>query len=147
MLDDWCAELAGCAVPDSVQHDDLHSANVCWPGTAADARVIDWGDATWGHPLGTMLATLNSIAFHAGTYVDERAATAPELLRVRDAYLELFSRFADHADLVAASTWPVVRDASGRRWPTGPLFTEEPLSTHVEMEFPVREWFLALLED
>ncbi len=32
-LDAWCAELAATGVPDSVQHDDLHSANVCWSGT------------------------------------------------------------------------------------------------------------------
>ena len=87
-------------VPDSVQHDDLHSANVCWPGTAADARVIDWGDATWGHPLGTMLATLNSIAFHAGTYVDGRPATDPGAAAGAGRLPRAVHRFAAHADLV-----------------------------------------------
>ena len=29
--DAWCAELDASPVPDSLQHDDLHSANVCWP--------------------------------------------------------------------------------------------------------------------
>ena len=29
-LDDWCDELAASPVPDSLQHDDLHSGNVCW---------------------------------------------------------------------------------------------------------------------
>ena len=147
VLDDWCTELGGCGVPDSVQHDDLHSANVCWPGTAADARVIDWGDATWGHPLGTMLATLNSIAFHAGTYVDERPVPTPALLRVRDAYLEPFSRFAAHADLVRGVDLARRTGCVGKALAYRAALAEEPLSTHVEREFPVREWFLALLED
>jgi hypothetical protein len=38
---------ATSCVPDSVQHDDLHSAKVCWTGSAATARIIDWGDASW----------------------------------------------------------------------------------------------------
>ena len=60
-FDGWCAELAAMPVPDSLQHDDLHSGNVCWPGNGS-ARVIDWGDASWGCPLGTMLTTMRSVA-------------------------------------------------------------------------------------
>jgi hypothetical protein len=142
-----CAELGACGVPDSVQHDDLHSANVCWPGAAADARVIDWGDATWGHPLGTMLATLNSIAFHAGTYVDGGPAPTPELLRVRDAYLEPFTRYAAHADLVHCVGLARRTGCVGKALSYRAALAEEPLSTHAEMEFPVRDWFLGLLED
>ena len=51
----WCAELDAAGFPMSIQHDDLHSANICWPGgpeDAARARVIDWGDASVGHPSG-----------------------------------------------------------------------------------------------
>ena len=33
-LDAWCEELAASPVPDSLQHDDLHSGNVCWTGSA-----------------------------------------------------------------------------------------------------------------
>jgi hypothetical protein len=147
VLADLCAELAASGVPDSVQHDDLHSANVCWPGTAADARVIDWGDATWGHPLGTMLATLNSIAFHAGTYVDGGPAQTPELLRVRDAYLEPFTRYAARADLVRCVDVARRTGCVGKALAYRAALAGEPLSTHAEMEFPVRDWFLGLLED
>lgn len=51
LLEGWCAELASCDVPDSVQHDDLHAGNVCWTGSAATARIIDWGDTGWAFPL------------------------------------------------------------------------------------------------
>jgi hypothetical protein len=66
----------------------------CWPGEADDlssVRIIDWGDACVGHPFGTMLATLNSIAFHAGTLREDRRMDDPRLLRIQDAYLEPFT--------------------------------------------------------
>jgi phosphotransferase family enzyme len=46
--EDWCAELAASPIPDSLQHDDLHSNNVCWPRRPDEldsVRIIDWGDA------------------------------------------------------------------------------------------------------
>jgi len=52
--DDWCTELTGSPVPDSLQHDDLHSNNICWSGKPDDlssATIIDWGDASVGYPF------------------------------------------------------------------------------------------------
>ena len=89
----WCADLAASGLPDTIQHDDLHSANVCVDGDSV--RILDWGDASLGHPFGTMLATLNSVAHHAG--LDPRA---PLVLRLRDAYLEPFTAYAARRDLV-----------------------------------------------
>ena len=144
---DVCAALGACGVPDSVQHDDLHSANVCWPGSAADARVIDWGDATWGHPLGTMLATLNSIAFHAGVYVEGEPLRDPAVLRVRDAYLEPFTSYAGRTTLVRAvdlarRTGCVAKALSYRAAMAG-----LPVEALAEHDFPVRDWLLGLLDD
>lgn len=138
----WCAELAGSPVPDSVQHDDLHSSNVCWNGSAAGARIIDWGDASWGHPFGTMLCTLNSIAFHADTEVDD-----PRVRRMRDAYLESFGDRAGRHELVryvelARRTGCVTRALAYRSALVG-----APVSVHVEYDWPVRGWLLDLLED
>jgi hypothetical protein len=146
-LDDWCAELRAAGVPDSVQHDDLHSANVCWNGTVEQARIIDWGDASWGHPFGTMLATLNSIAYHAGVFEEDRPISAPEVLRVRDAYLEVFTSYAPRAELV-----PLVRLARRVGCVAKALSYERALTgtavaVQAEEEFPVREWFLVLLEE
>ena len=138
----WCAELTGSGIPESVQHDDLHSGNICWAGSLDRARIIDWGDASVGHPFGTMLCTLNSVSHAAGLELDD-----PRVLRVRDAYLEPFTAFADHAELVrlvalARRTGCVARALSYRAALLG-----ESDSTHAEYEFPVREWFLDLLED
>ena len=146
-LDRWCAELASSGVPDSVQHDDLHSANVCWPGDLADARIIDWGDSSWGHPFGTMLATLNSIAFHAGLYVEGEPPRDEAVLRVRDAYLEPFTSYAGRADLVRAvdlarRTGCVAKALSYRAALAG-----LPVEAQAEQDFPVRDWLLGLLDD
>jgi hypothetical protein len=107
VYDEWCAELAASPVPDSLQHDDLHSNNVCWPGEADEGlsvRIIDWGDASIGHSFSTMLATLNSIAFHAGLLrddrQDDRQLDDPRLLRILDAYLEPFAGLGRRAELL-----------------------------------------------
>lgn len=135
--DAWCAALAASDVPDSVQHDDLHSSNVCWNGSVATARLIDWGDASVGSPLATMLCTLNSVAFHAGLAVDD-----PLVLRVRDAYLEPFTAFAPRAELVelvglARRTGAVTRAMSYQH-----AFAGEPRSAEEAEDWPVRGWLL-----
>lgn len=140
--DEWCAELAASDLPLSVQHDDLHSSNICWGGTADSASIIDWGDASIGFPLATMLCTLNSIAWHVKTEVHD-----PRVCRVRDAYLDVFSGYADHAALVryvelARRTGGVARALSYRAALLG-----EPVATHREHDFPVRDWLRELLPE
>ncbi|SNT64102.1 Phosphotransferase enzyme family protein [Asanoa hainanensis] len=73
----WCAELAGDGLGTSLQHDDLHDGNVF-----ASGRFFDWGDASVAHPFGTLLVTLSSAGYTFGL-----EPGAPELLRLRDAYL------------------------------------------------------------
>ena len=144
-----CAELAASPIPDSLQHDDLHSNNVGWPGEMADlssVRIIDWGDASIGHPFGTMLATLNSIAFEAGVPGDGRQFHDSRLLRLRDAYLEPFSSLCGVEELrwlvgLARSTGCVTRALAWER-----ALQEAPLSMIAKYEFPVRTWLLELLE-
>ena len=144
-----CAELAASPIPDSLQHDDLHSNNVCWPGEIADlssVRIIDWGDASIGHPFGTMLVTLNSIAFDADVPVDGRQSHDSRMLRPRDAYLEPFSSLCDLEELrrwvgLARSTGCVTRALAWER-----ALQAAPLSLIAKYEFPVRGWLLELLE-
>ena len=126
-FDAWCAALADSGVPDSVQHDDLHSGNICWNGSVDNARIIDWGDTSVGCPLATMLCTLNSIAYHAGCEVDD-----PPVLRVRDAFLEPYTAFADRRELVelvrlARRTGAVTRAMSYQH-----AFDGEPRSAEAE---------------
>ena len=74
----WCDELATSGIGPTLQHDDLHDNNVFASGV-----VYDWGDAAWAFPFSSLLVTLRSVAARW-----ELAPGAPELARVRDAYLE-----------------------------------------------------------
>jgi Phosphotransferase enzyme family len=147
--DDWCAELAASQVPNSLQHDDLHSNNVCWPGMVDDVssvRLIDWGDASVGHPFGTMLATLNSIAANAGVLSGDNRMDDPRVLRIRDAYLEPFTGLGSREELLrwvalARSTGCVTRAVSWER-----ALQDAPLTVVMGEDFPVRGWLLELLE-
>jgi Phosphotransferase enzyme family len=147
--EDYCAELTASPVPESIQHDDLHSNNVCWPGDADDVssvRIVDWGDAAVAHPFGTMLATLNSIAFHAGVLRIGNAIEEPRLLRIRDAYLEPFSRLGRRSELqrwvmLARSTACLTRALSWER-----ALQDAPATVAAEQDFPVRAWLLEVLE-
>jgi hypothetical protein len=150
LYDDWCAELAASQLPDTLQHDDLHSNNICWSGDVDDlssARIIDWGDACIGHPFGTMLATLNSIAFHAGMLDNDRGGIDdPRVLGIRDAYLEPFTDHGSREELVrwvalARSTGCVSRAISWEK-----AVRDAPNTVGAEHEFPVRGWLLELLE-
>lgn len=138
----WCDELDGSGIAVSIQHDDLHSSNICVDGSVEQARIIDWGDACVAHPFATMLCTLNSIAFHARCEVDD-----PRVERVRDAYLEPFTTSADRAALVR---WVDLARRTGcvsRALSYVAALDGEPVSTHAEHDFPVRAWLLEVLAD
>ena len=155
--DQCCRDLDGAGIPWTIQHDDLHSNNIALARSAADhltgraaadhlagpaagSRILDWGDASIGHPFGTMMATLRSIAHHGGCEVDD-----PRVQRVRDAYLEPFTTYAPRAELVALvgvarRVGAVTRALS---WRAALLGT--PTSVHREYDFPVRDWLQELL--
>ncbi len=137
-LESWCAELAASGIPTTVNHDDLHSSNVCVGPSGA--RIIDWGDTGLSHPFTTMLATLNSIAWHAGLARDDA-----RVLRMRDAYLEPFSRFADRGDL---RRWVALArrvGCVGKAVSYTQAFVGAPPSAEAEEDWPVRGWLLELL--
>jgi hypothetical protein len=76
----WCRELAGSGVPATLQHDDLHDANVF---VAANRyRFFDWGDASVSHPFLSLLVTLRAAARALDVGDDH-----PVLFRLRDVYL------------------------------------------------------------
>src|SRR5438093_7817112 len=88
------AELAALGIPPSVQHDDLHDANVL----VRDGRrvVFDWGDACVSHPFFTTLIVWRVL-------VDRGVAPdAPELERLRDVYLEPWGAIASRERMLAA---------------------------------------------
>jgi hypothetical protein len=89
-----CQELAETGIPDSVQHDDLHGGAVLVDGDRRH-RVIDWGDACVSHPFHTLTVLLRATAYQRGY-----EPGGPEILRMRDAYLEPFGRFGSRAELL-----------------------------------------------
>lgn len=137
VLADWCAELSASGLPLTVQHDDLHSSNICWGDTGP--RVIDWGDSVLGHPFGTMLGTLNSIAWHAKAEQDD-----PRVLGARDAYLSVFG---DPAALAPLVTLARRAGCVHKALSYVAAFEGEPVSAEAAEDFPVRGWLLELLED
>jgi len=91
------AELAGYGIPETIQHDDFHDGNVF----VRDGRYLffDWGDSCVSHPFHTLVVTFRAIAHRFE--LDVRPG-GPELLRLRDAYLEPFAAYGSHDELVAA---------------------------------------------
>lgn len=88
-------ELAAYGLPETIQHDDLHDANVF---VREDGYVFfDWGDASVTHPFFTLHVTLRVLALQLGVEEGSR-----QLHRFRDAYLEPWTSFAPRADLVRA---------------------------------------------
>jgi hypothetical protein len=107
----WCAELAADGIPAALQHDDLHDGNVF-----ADLRFFDWGDASVGHPFGTLLVTLN--VMHDTLDAAGRPAAMD---RLRDAYLEPWTDLADLATLRRSATLAcrVTRVSRALSWQRG----------------------------
>jgi aminoglycoside phosphotransferase (APT) family kinase protein len=87
------AALDALGLPYTIQHDDLHDANVF----VADGgyRIIDWGDAAVTNPLLSLAIAVAVVAWRF-----EVEPTAPEVRRVRDAYLEPFTAHVARRELV-----------------------------------------------
>jgi aminoglycoside phosphotransferase (APT) family kinase protein len=72
-------------VPETIQHDDLHHANLYVRG--GRVRVLDWGDASVSHPFASLVVTFR--------FLEERTRLPPGdpwFARLRDAYLEPWGR-------------------------------------------------------
>ena len=76
-----CDELASHGVPETVQHDDLHMANVYAQGDRL--RVLDWGDASISHPFASLVVTFRFLE-----EINKLPTGDPWFDRLRDAYLE-----------------------------------------------------------
>jgi Ser/Thr protein kinase RdoA (MazF antagonist) len=116
-----CEQLAG---PASLDHNDLHPANVF-----ADGRFVDWGDAVISHPFACLLMPLGYVSGELG-----RDPTP-----VLDAYLEAYADQAPRDDLVAtarlavhlakiarAHTWERALRASAPGDPDAERFRDAP---------------------
>jgi hypothetical protein len=87
-LADLCHELVALDVPETVQHDDLHMANVYAQGR--QLRVLDWGDSSISHPFVSLVVTFRFLE-----EVTKLPPGDPWYARLRDAYLEPWGRGLD----------------------------------------------------
>lgn len=76
-----CDVLCAREVPETVQHDDLHAANVYAHGDRL--RLLDWGDASISHPFASLVVTFRFLE-----EINGLAPADPWFARLRDAYLE-----------------------------------------------------------
>jgi Ser/Thr protein kinase RdoA (MazF antagonist) len=90
-----CDELEAFGLPDSIQHDDLHDANVF----VRDGRVaiLDWGDSSVAHPLFSWRKAMG-VALDRGLDADA----------LRAAYLAPWTAFAPERRLREALRLAVV---------------------------------------
>ena len=92
-----CEELASAGIPETIQHDDLHDAQVF----VRDGRyrLLDWGDACVSHPFFSLAVTLDGVIAWGVDDIEGSEPTEP----FRDAYLEEFSE-RTASDVVSLST-------------------------------------------
>ncbi len=95
----WCDQLATMPGPASLDHNDLHPWNmfVTRLDPVEEVTFYDWGDAVVAHPFACMLVPLGWVQRRLSV-----GAYDPQILRIRDAYLEVFGDMAPHAGLVEA---------------------------------------------
>lgn len=90
-------ELAAAGIPASVQHDDLHQANVY--DRDGVLRVLDWGDSSVSHPFGSLIVTFRFLEEATGLAVDD-----PWFGRLKAAYLEPWGASTESLDLALRVT-------------------------------------------
>lgn len=136
-----CPELESMGIAASLQHDDLHDANV-FVGEGGD-RIFDWGDASVAHPFGTLLVTFRSIASHG---LEGRDDERRVLERLRDAYLEPWTD--EHARSVLNAAVPLAMRAAivGRALSWKRALVGIPADDQGEWTGNVGGWLLDLFE-
>jgi hypothetical protein len=112
-LTEQCRRLADGGIPATVQHDDLHDANV-FVGDGR-YRFFDWGDASVAHPFLSLLVPLRVLARQLDVPNGD-----PALRRLRDAYLEPWSDYGSPDELraqadLALAVGPLSRALTWRR--------------------------------
>jgi hypothetical protein len=90
-----CEQLAGYQIPESINHGDFHDGNVFVNN--GQYVFFDWGDSCITHPFFSLRTV--SVSVENTLQVVE---TDPDFARLRDAYLEPWTRYASREHLLAA---------------------------------------------
>ncbi|HEV2250675.1 MAG TPA: phosphotransferase [Candidatus Limnocylindria bacterium] len=91
-----CADLAAVGIGPTIQHDDLHDANVL--RRAARTVIFDWGDSCVTHPFLSLGVALRFAAHRTGLAIDD-----PAIVRLKDAYLRPWSERSPGLPLAEAA--------------------------------------------
>jgi hypothetical protein len=109
-----CHELAAAGLPESIHHGDLHDGNIfIGQGGGHHYRFFDWGDASLSHPFFSLRT-----AYVSAEISLDLPEGAPELERLRDAYLEPWGRYAPLAELrrALAAAMPLAALCGALAW-------------------------------
>ena len=90
-----CEQLAGYRIPETLHHEDFHGANIFIRNS--HYTFADWGESGVAHPFFTLLVTSRVIAWRL-----KLAEDAPELVHLRDIYLEPWTHYESRENLIAA---------------------------------------------
>jgi len=94
-----CATLAQLGIHESIQHDDLHMANLYSDG--GKLCVVDWGDSSIAHPFFSLVVTFRFLE-----ELNQLAPDDPWFDKLRDAYLEPWgSGFEETFELAIRVGW------------------------------------------
>lgn len=93
---EMCDELASYRIPETIQHDDFHDAQVFLRD--GRYRFFDWGDACVSHPFFSLSVTLEGVI---GWGLDDVAGSV-DLAPFRDAYLDAFRDHGSTDELQSA---------------------------------------------
>ncbi|MFZ5905769.1 MAG: phosphotransferase [Chloroflexota bacterium] len=93
-----CADLAAFGIPESVNHGDFHDGNVL----VKDGHItfFDWGDASVTHPFVSLRTFF--VSMEIALNLEDFAPPTPEMLALRDRYLERWEGFASKEQLLKA---------------------------------------------
>lgn len=90
-----CADLAAFGIPESLEHGDFHDGNVL----VKDGRItfFDWGDASVTHPFVSLRTFF--VSMEIALDLEDFAPPTPEMIALRDRYLEGWEGFASREQL------------------------------------------------
>ncbi len=126
-----CAQLAEYRIPDSLHHGDLHDGNIFTLN--GQYRLFDWGDSSLSHPFFSLRTVFVSLEFSL-----DLPTNAPEFERLRDAYLEPWTRFETVERLRTAMqlSEPLSSICSALGWHHIVASLEEPLKRSYSAPVP-----------
>ncbi|WP_405682720.1 phosphotransferase [Streptomyces sp. NBC_00057] len=137
-LAEWCEELAGAGIADTLDHSDLHDGQL-FASTPGRFTFFDWGDAAVTHPFCSFLVPARAA----------RERFGPEVLpRLRDAYLEPWEGDGrTKAELRRAVSLAWRLGAIGRACSWGRLFPGASDSVGAEGDAEGAHWLLELFTE